>query len=86
MSRFPNPVGDVLGKASSTLENADAVLSRVERHLVDVDATLRDATDVLGEVRGLLSELREELHLLHLMPELSEQVREIHRALTGRQA
>jgi ABC-type transporter Mla subunit MlaD len=90
VSRFPNPVGDVLVKAGSTLANADEVLGDVKRHLRDVDATLShvggtvsDSTEVLGDVKELLAELREHLGVLARIPALEEQIREMHRMVSA---
>ena len=65
---IPNPVGDVLKRVDGTLGTVDDVLLRVDT--------------TLGEVRTLLAELRDELELLHQVPEMAAKLDEIHRLVS----
>ena len=57
------------------LDGTSATVARAE-------ATLAEATELLLTVRGLPTELQEEMELLRQVPEIAEQVRELHAAVT----
>lgn len=78
-----NPLGEVLGRADTTLGNVDVVLARVDETLGDVSGTLGDAAAVLADVRDLLITLHERLQLLDEVPVLAKQIAEIHAAVYG---
>jgi ABC-type transporter Mla subunit MlaD len=76
MPLIPNPVGPLLRRVDDQLEAVDSLLGRVE-------GTLGDTHETLEEVAALLTELKEELQLLHRVPEMAAQLDEIHRIVSA---
>ena len=68
---------------STTLASAEHTLGDAGQALARVDVTLADATSVLTEVKGLLSDLRDKLELLDQVPAMVEKLERIHAAVSA---
>jgi hypothetical protein len=71
-------VDGTLGRVDGTLGDVSGTLSTVDERLEDVGTALTEVNGTLGEVKGLLAELEGEIALVKQLPEIAQQVREIH--------
>ena len=76
-------VGGTLTGVDQKLGTVDKTLANVDEKLGTVDETLGEVSGTLESVKGLLTDLEEEMSLLKRLPEMAAKLDEVHAAVTG---